>query len=173
MWKGSLRILAMTKLRESAKRICADIRQYGPAGIIFLVYYEATHFFRTAFCPMLSVTGLPCAGCGLTRAFLYLLRGQVGRAANINPMCFPVAVFLIYCGYFRYVRGTRIKGFKVLFALLAAAMLIFYAVRMYLYFPDRIPYVYARDNLFADRIPGYQELMDRAIQTIRASRRRA
>lgn len=170
MWKGSLRISAMKKLRESVKRLFADIRQYGPAGIVFLVYYVLVHFFRTAFCPMISVTGLPCAGCGLTRAFLYLLKGQIGRAAGIHPMCFPIIAFLIYCGYFRYVKGTKIKGFSFLFALLVAVMLIFYGVRMYLYFPDRVPYVYTSDNLLAARIPGYQKFINQLIQMIRASR---
>ena len=170
MWKGSLRILAMIKLRKSVKRLIADIRQYGPAGIVFLVYYGLVHFFRTAFCPMISVTGLPCAGCGLTRAFLYLLQGQVGRAASINPMCFPIIGFMVYCGYFRYIRGTKIKGFKVLFTLLITVMLVFYGVRMYLHFPDRVPYVYSGNNVLANRVPGYQNLIDKVIQIIRASR---
>ena len=170
MWKGSLRISTMKRLRKSVNRIFADIRQYGPAGIVFFVYYMLVHLFRTAFCPMISVTGLPCAGCGLTRAFLYLLQGQIGRAASINPMCFPIIVFLIYCGYFRYIKGTKIKWFPFLFALLLAAMLVFYAVRMYLYFPDRVPYVYTRNNVLANRVPGYQNLIDKVIQTIRASR---
>lgn len=170
MWKGSLRISTMKRLRKSVNRIFADIRQYGPAGIVFFVYYMLVHLFRTAFCPMLSVTGLPCAGCGLTRAVLYLLQGQIGRAASINPMCFPIIVFLIYCGYFRYIKGTKIKWFPFLFALLLAAMLVFYAVRMYLYFPDRVPYVYTRNNVLANRVPGYQNLIDKVIQTIRASR---
>lgn len=170
MWKGSLRISAMTKLRKSVKRLLEDIRQYGPAGIVFLVYYGLVHFFRTAFCPMISVTGLPCAGCGLTRAFLYLLQGQVGRAASINPMCFPIIVFLVYCGYFRYIRGTKIRGFQVLFTLLITVILVFYGVRMYLYFPDRVPYVYTGNNVLANRVPGYQRLIEKVVQIIRASR---
>ena len=170
MWKGSLRILTMKKLRESVKRLFADIRQFGPAGIVFLVYYGLVHFFRTAFCPMISMTGLPCAGCGLTRAFLFLLQGQIGRAASINPMCFPIIAFLIYCGYFRYIRGTKIRWFPFFFALLLAVMLVFYAVRMYQHFPDRVPYVYTKNNVLANRVPGYQDLMDKVIQIIRASR---
>ena len=170
MWKGSLRISTMKRLRKSVNRIFADIRQYGPAGIVFFVYYMLVHLFRTAFSPMISVTGLPCAGCGLTRAFLYLLQGQIGRAASINPMCFPIIVFLIYCGYFRYIRGTKIKGFPFFFGLLIAVMLVFFGVRMFLYFPDRAPYVYTRNNLLANRLSGYQSFMNKLIQMIRASR---
>ena len=49
-------------------------------------------------------------------------------------------------------------------------MLVFYAVRMYQYFPDRVPYVYTKNNVLANRVPGYQDLMDKVIQIIRASR---
>ena len=56
------------------------------------------------------------------------------------------------------------------FALLLAVMLVFYAVRMYQYFPDRVPYVYTKNNVLANRVPGYQDLMDKVIQRIRASR---
>lgn len=48
----------------------------GLAGAVFLVYYQIVHSVFDAFCPMLVLTGIPCAGCGLTRAALYLLRGK-------------------------------------------------------------------------------------------------
>lgn len=161
----------MKKLRKSIERIVTDLKEYGWAGIVFLVYYAIVHLIRASFCPMLNLTGIPCAGCGLTRAFLFLASGQVKRAAQINPMAFLIIVFLLYCGYFRYIKGTKIRGFKVVFGLLIAVMLVFYAVRMYLYFPDRVPYVYKRDNVLANRMPGYQSLIDKLLQIIRASRR--
>ncbi|MGN0377787.1 MAG: DUF2752 domain-containing protein [Suilimivivens sp.] len=161
----------MKKLRKGIDRLFADLKEYGWAGVVFLVYYAIVHLFRASFCPMLNLTGIPCAGCGLTRTFLYLVTGQVKRAVYMNPMAFLIIVFLLYCGYFRYIKGTKIKGFRVIFALLIAAMLVFYAVRMYLYFPDRVPYVYKRDNVLANRVPGYQSLIDRLLQMIRASRR--
>lgn len=160
----------MTTIKRSVNRLIADIKEYGWAGVVFLGYYVVIHIFRAAFCPMIATTGLPCAGCGLSRAFLYLFSGQIKRAAYINPMCFLIVVFLLYCGYFRYIKGEKIKGFRLLFGLLVFAMLLFYAVRMYLYFPDRIPYVYTRNNLLANRIPGYQDMINKLLQMIRASR---
>lgn len=153
----------MQKIKSIVKRIGADIKAYGPAGIVFLVYYLLVHAFRSAFCPMLALTGLPCAGCGLTRAFLDLFSGQLSRAAYIQPMAFAVLAFLLYCGCFRYIKGSKIKGFTPLFVLLIVSMLIFYAVRMYLYFPDRVPYVYMKDNILARRLPGYEVWIKRLI----------
>lgn len=160
----------MKKLRESGKHILRDIKEYGWAAVIFAVYYVLVHLFRTAFCPLIHVTGLPCAGCGLTRAFLFMLRGEFARAFYIQPMAYIILIFLLYCGWFRYIKGTKIKGFKPLFAILIIAMLAFYAVRMFLYFPDRVPYVYTQDNIFASRYPMYGEFVEAFVSWLKSVR---
>jgi Protein of unknown function (DUF2752) len=35
-------------------------------------------------CPMLEATGVPCPGCGATRAFVHLANGDVGGALHYN-----------------------------------------------------------------------------------------
>lgn len=137
----------MEKAREIIKRIEKDIRQFWVAGAAFVVYDLAMRAVFGAFCPFLIITGFPCAGCGLTRAGLYLLQGNIAGAAAMNPSIFIVIFFLAYCGYFRYVRGTKIKGLSVALAVLVVTTLAVYAYRMYLYFPNQVPYVYYRENL--------------------------
>lgn len=159
--------MKMEKIKESAKRLFKDIKEYSPAAVVFLVYYLIVHFTRSAFCPLINLTGFPCAGCGLTRAFLYMAMGQFKRAAYINPMAFLIVLFLVYCGYFRYIKGTKIKGFKIFFTLLIICMLAFYAVRMYLYFPDRVPYVYTENSILARKVPGYENAVKQLIRAIR------
>lgn len=161
----------MKNLREGVKRLTDDIKEYGWAGVVFLGYYLVVHVFSSAFCPMIQLTGLPCAGCGLTRAFLFLAQGQFARAAFINPMVFPIIAFLLYCGFFRYILGKKVVGFTLLFVLLVTGMLIFYGIRMYLYFPDRVPYVYAKDNVLASRVPGYEDIIQKLIQFLRETRK--
>lgn len=158
------------KLKESGKRLLTDLKAYGPAGIIFLVYYGIVHLTHSAFCPLLRLTGVPCAGCGLTRAFLFLLHGEFARAAYINPMAYALLAVLLYCAYFRYIRGSKIKEFRILLTCLVTVMLIFYVIRMYLYFPDRVPYVYMPDNILDNHIPGYEELIYRFIGVLRKLR---
>ena len=163
--------MKMKSLKESVKRLLKDVKAYGLAAVVFLGYYIIVHLMRASFCPMIHLTGLPCAGCGLTRAFLFIATGQWERAAYINPMAFLVILFALYCAYFRYYKGTKIKGFSVMFVLLISIVLIFYAVRMYLFFPDRVPYVYTRDNVFAGRIPGYEDAVYRLIRFLREFRK--
>lgn len=159
------------KMREIVSRIYKDIKEYGWAAIIFVVYYVIVHLMNTAFCPLLQITGLPCAGCGLTRAFLFMVRGELARAFYIHPMAFLILAFLLYCGFFRYIKGSRIRGFQPLFILLVSTVLIFYIIRMIMYFPDRVPYVYSADNVFSHRIPMYGEWISRLISAMRSLRR--
>lgn len=156
--------------KKTGRRIREDAKWAFLTGIVFFVYYEIVHYFYGAFCPMLVTTGFPCAGCGLTRAFLYLGSGQLERAMYMNPMALLVIVFALYCGYYRYIRLTTVKHFSLALGLLITVMLVFYGVRMYLYFPDRVPYVYTRRNVLAERFPGYQQLVDQLLNRIRESR---
>lgn len=39
-------------------------------------------------CAMRNLTGLPCPGCGLTRAFCAISHGQFGAAFGLNPFAF-------------------------------------------------------------------------------------
>ncbi len=157
-------------LREAGRRIIRDIRQYIWVAAVFLIYYQILHSLYNAFCPFLIVTGIPCAGCGLTRAGLYLLRGQFVRAAFMNPSIYPTAAFLVYCGYFRYIRGEAVKGVRAAIPLLVVSMLVIYGVRMYLYFPDRAPYVYQSRNFLAEQVPGYRGWMQKLLEQIRLLR---
>ena len=99
-----------------------------------------------------------------------MLRGEFARAFYIQPMAYVILIFLLYCGWFRYIKGTKIKGFKPLFAILIIAMLAFYAVRMFLYFPDRVPYVYTQDNIFASRYPMYGEFVEAFVSWLKSVR---
>lgn len=151
----------MEKAREIVSRVKKDIRQFWMAGAAFVVYYGIAHAVFDAFCPFLVFTGFPCAGCGLTRAGLHLLRGNIVKAASINPSIFIVLLFLMYCGYFRYIRGTKVKGFSVVLAVLVTVTFVIYVYRMYLYFPNRVPYVYHKKNLLAETMPWYRQLTER------------
>lgn len=46
-------------------------------------------------CGFLTITGLPCPGCGLTTAFAHGVRGQWWLAASANPL--GLALFFAAC----------------------------------------------------------------------------
>lgn len=64
-------------------------------------------------CPSAAVLGVPCPGCGLTRATLALLNGHFAEAFALHPLVLPLAP--LYFGAIGavivdYVRGPRPRG---------------------------------------------------------------
>lgn len=56
-------------------------------------------------CIFYKLTGLKCAGCGMTRAMHHLVNGRIGKAIWYNLMIVPGVFILIYSsyGYIRYI----------------------------------------------------------------------
>lgn len=147
-------------VKAVGKRIFTDIRQYYMAAVIFAVYYLVSHLLYQAYCPMIVLTGFPCAGCGMTRAVFYAVTGQFARSISMNPLGIPIALALLYCGICRYLVGTRVKGFMVILVVGVMALLLCYVWRMYLYFPNRVPYVYTSHNILAEHMPYYKTFVN-------------
>ncbi len=146
-------------MKAIAVRIWNDIKKYIWCMAAVAVYYVVVHVFMPVACPLIYVTGFPCAGCGMTRAVLFVLTGQFSRAFYMNPVAFLIVLFGAYCFFCRYVKGGQVKGFIAGIIILFIVLLAAYFIRMYLYFPERVPYVYTKDNLFENRIPGYQSII--------------
>ena len=62
-------------------------------------------------CPFRLFTGLPCPGCGMTRAFCAIGHGEVWRAVNFNAI--SPAVFLAAIVTWTYAAATIFKFEKV------------------------------------------------------------
>ena len=46
-------------------------------------------------CPILRLTGVPCPGCGMTRACLAVLRGDFAQAFRLHAMVFALPLLLL------------------------------------------------------------------------------
>lgn len=47
-------------------------------------------------CPFRALTGLPCPGCGMTRAWISLLHGDLSAAFRFHPFFWAVPVLLVF-----------------------------------------------------------------------------
>ncbi|SCP96038.1 DUF2752 domain-containing protein [Anaerobium acetethylicum] len=90
-------------------------------------------------CYIKGTFGIPCPGCGMTRAFLHLFRGDLAGAFYYHPLFLLPAVILILLIY-EFRRKARIP--VVIWIVSVVLMLAVYAVRMILYFPDTAPMDY-------------------------------
>lgn len=66
--------------------------------------------FQLPTCPTALFFGVPCPGCGLTRATLLLFSGDIAGAFRMHPLVpllLPAFVVPIAYAAFEYVRGAR------------------------------------------------------------------
>ena len=143
------------------KRIWADLKNYKWAILGLILYDAAVTFLFGAFCPMVIVTGLPCPGCGTTRALGYVMRGDFGRAFVSNPCIYLWMLLAAYVGWQRYVRGKRAAGALPAAAGIAVLMILIYLYRLAAEFPGSPPMNYREENVLAHFLPAYGEWMRR------------
>lgn len=55
---------------------------------------ENTNIFPP--CLVYNLTGIKCAGCGMTRAIHNLLNFEIKKAITLNPLLFVYIIYLIY-----------------------------------------------------------------------------
>jgi hypothetical protein len=66
---------------------------------------------KVPLCPSAALLGIPCPGCGLTRATLALLHGDLASALRFHPLVFvlaPAYLGLLAMVAIGYVRGTPV-----------------------------------------------------------------
>ena len=130
-------------------RIKKDIVDNYKALIIIVLYFVITHFAFGYVCPFRLLTGIPCPGCGLTRAGINLICLNINKVLFYNPMMIPIAAFIVYCIIFRYIIGKRIPYINGITIILCLALFVLYLYRMYTMFPDKYPMEYVSRNLFS------------------------
>ena len=59
-----------------------------------LLYAVILYIFQIG-CPILRFTGIPCPGCGMTRAWLAVLRGDLVTAFSYNAMFWSVPILCL------------------------------------------------------------------------------
>lgn len=65
-------------------------------GAFIVGYFNPTTAGFFPFCPLYSVTGILCPGCGLTRGFHALSHGDVLTALHFNAMLPVYLLFFLY-----------------------------------------------------------------------------
>lgn len=135
-------------MRRALKLLWKDIKDIKWAIIVIIAYFALGRYFLYSLCPMVMVTGLPCPGCGLTRAGFALLRLDLAGAYRIHPFIYPIAGYIAVFGWNRYIMGRRMgKKLKAGLIVLMALVILFYGWRMWMYFPGEPPMSYYERNL--------------------------
>ncbi len=145
--------------RDVRERIKEDILEYRWLALAIAAYYLITKMMFHAFCPMVIITGLPCPGCGMTRAALFFLTGQFERSLSLTPFILAWAVIGVYAAIMRYLAGKKSKILMPLIYLTIIGMFLFYIYRMATQFPGDPPISYTGNNFLERLIPGYRSFV--------------
>lgn len=133
-----------------------------PLLIISGVYYIGALLLGfDTFCVFKNSTGMPCPGCGMTRAVLCVGQGQFENAFFWHPLWPLVTVGIGIFGYWILFKCGVVKSFGLFYKLFESNWLwlsvlilfiIVYMLRMFLYFPMQKPLDYETDNLLFNMI---------------------
>ena len=135
-------------VQDALKLLWEDIKDMKWAIIFFVAYFVFGKKYLHSLCPMVMITGLPCPGCGLTRALFCLLRLDFSGAFRMHPFIYPIAFYAGIFGWNRYIRKQNMGSLlKALVLLSAVAMILFYIWRMLKFFPGDPPMSYYSRNL--------------------------
>ena len=125
-----------------------DIKHAKWAVLLVFAYFVLLRKLFVTTCPAVLITGLPCPGCGMTRALLHLLHFDFAGAWQIHPFVYVILIFIIWFGVRRYIMGIRdTKNVWKIAAVIGIFMILFYIWRMLRYFPGDPPMSYYYGNL--------------------------
>lgn len=109
-------------MQKSVKRINKFVL---PMLAIVFFYFVLEAFGVT--CPIKFVTGVSCAGCGMSRAWIALLHFDIKTAFYYHPLFWTPPLFLLLVGLKRKI---NIHIYQVLIAAMISLYVIVYIVRL-------------------------------------------
>lgn len=99
-------------------------------------------------CVLRLFTGIPCPGCGLTRAAVAMMQGEVTESLKMHPLLLPILLILLLAVIDKIFKKRILSHCKWLYISVFVVLLALYAVRMFLYFPGGpAPMEYDRASL--------------------------
>lgn len=107
--------------------------------LFFIVYVIATTLIFGHVSPSVIFFGLPCPGCGLTRAGLLFLVGDFVGSFNMHPLLIPIVLFLLVALYVNFFRRDKISMLTTPAIILTVCTLGLYIYRMVVWFPNQEP----------------------------------
>ena len=134
--------MKITALRVESKQI----NKSGILKFSLLLFVVCTFYFFVG-CPFYKTTGVPCPGCGMTRAYKALLTGHFFEAFHWHPLYLvtPPFFLLLYLRDFKIFYNKIIN--TVFISFFFAVIILTYIIRMIYMFPSESPMVFNRDSI--------------------------
>ncbi len=138
----------LSRLKHAFKQVLSllivQIRQNRVLWLVLPAFLLSAWLLTQTTCVFRSTIGIPCPGCGLSRAFVYLLQGQWRQALLYHPLFWLVPpVFLTWAGLSLFMPEKMNSGwFNRVLIVIGMLFIAVYIYRMIVFFPDTDPMVY-------------------------------
>ena len=147
------------KLKRILSIIKKDLKENYVLLITIFLAWLLIRWLTHAFCPSVIVCGLPCPGCGLTRAGKALMVLDFATAWERNPAIYVWGIYLAAALFQHYFREKPLRSLTPLLLIVIAVTVIVYIYRMLYMFPGEPPLIYREENLLAKIHPAYDAWM--------------
>lgn len=134
-------------IRKKFKELILVIRRNWGIFALCAVYYVLAQIFLGTGCYFASTVGIPCPGCGGTRAIIAFFHGDFLRSFELYPILIPSAIFaLVYI--FVWLRYEKLPKFAIKICVAFIFILVaFYAFRMITMFPYTEPMIFNKHSI--------------------------
>ena len=123
-------------------------------GLVILIYFAffylvfPSSFANKELCLIKTVTGYPCPGCGMTRAYLNFFSGNLHEALHYHPLFLMIPVIILMTGILFFTKKKGLRLFATGVLILCILLLIsVYIYRMSQFFPEIKPMDYNKDAI--------------------------
>ncbi|MDP4121153.1 MAG: DUF2752 domain-containing protein [Bacillota bacterium] len=102
-------------------------------GILLLLGYQ---------CPFEKFFGIPCPGCGMTRAMLALFHGDIKSSLSLHPLAIPLIICILIYFLGIFTKEYDLMKNKYFLVIATIIFLATYIIRMIFVFPNEAPMVF-------------------------------
>ncbi|HRH10929.1 MAG TPA: DUF2752 domain-containing protein [Bacteroidia bacterium] len=93
-----------------------------------MIEFLEHHLFT---CSFKSLFGVPCPGCGMQRALLSLLKGDLLHSLQLNPALIPFIITILYSLFhLRFNFGNGPKNIVIMFSFTVLLMTVNFVIKL-------------------------------------------
>lgn len=129
-------------------RMFGDVCGLLPGIILCGVWFLIMDILFGKICAARILFGIPCPGCGLTRAAVLLVKGHFLESFRMHPLLPAVIIGVGYYLFLTYFTDRSLPYAKIWISAGVILFLAVYFIRIKLYFPSVEPMNYDPGNYF-------------------------
>lgn len=139
-------------MKKSLDLIISDLKKYWKPLVFTALYFVFAKLLFNQICPSKIFFGLPCPGCGMSRALFLFFTFHPIKAFFMHPLFVFVILLVVVFVVMRYFLFVSVSKLKMPVVVLMISAIILFVIRIILYFPDVEPVVLYKNSILEQLI---------------------